>query len=1202
MMSDLSQLTTATNNLKGKTDLSIVSWNINDSRDKFLGDKSDNADFLDILAKHDIICLQETKGNIKIPNFRCYNKLRKGSRSGGLCIGIRSDLMKHLKIMNTDKFSEDFQAAKISKNLTGLSVDVVIINVYDSPENSSFKMKKKKSGTLQETLSELDSFMLTISSNSSILMMGDFNARTGSNNSIALDSDAALQQLCDNSFSTRSHPLPTSRTSKDDVTNSRGTKLLDFASEWNVSVMNGGVIGDIQGEWTCMLYNGSSVVDYVLASHDLKCRIRSLKVTEFNEFSDHRPLSYKVKLCTSFMSPVDISKEFSDTPLGFTWKAGENNSKKSYLKNQRDEDAKSTIIHVAGTECNNTSDVYEMNRALTKAIMEIARKSLSKRRPPKKRWNKNSWYDDDCRRLKRNLRKHGKSFSKSPLNEDIRKQYYLLKKEYRNTLKLKKYTFFANLNKDIEDNNNIKWDNFKSLKMKSSDSDKLDLYDLSNFYKFFKDLYSEKSLPDDKTDEFRNSIGRTTTEEADNPTTTEAGNLSDLLNEDITLEEVNNAIAKLKRGKAVSEDCIANEFLIYATDHLRAAIHKLFNECLKHGTYPWNTSLITPLHKKGDRYNPDNYRAIAVGSNMGKLFAGVLLQRLIRYRAICCPDPPNQLGFCKGAQTADHIFTLTTSVRKYLSAKKRVYSCFIDYRKAFDTVCREALLYKLSRLGIGGRFFNCMHHMYLNSKAKIKLLGKLSHIIDVLIGTEQGHPMSPELFKCYLIGLSEDLNSNLSDLDLLDLNGMIISHLLWADDLVLLALSKESLQLLIDRVHAYCEEWGLTVNLSKTAVMVFSNSGRQLQESYGFKFGSETIPSTKMYCYLGIVFSLTGSFTKAQDELRKKGLRAYFSLKRLIDLNQLTSKSVFRLFDALILPVCSYGCQVWLPSTAFFKMMALEKIRMDSVNSLKNLAKEPLEQIHLKFLKWTMSVHKKTINLACWGDSGRMPLVLTLSKQVLDYFNRLKAMDTAKEESLVRHAFVEQRTLNLEWYNNVNKAANILKNGSQNESAMTGIQFKKQAKELFQELWCDGLAQSSKLKFYASIKSTIGYEPYLSIKGRDKRSAVAKLRCSSHRLRIETGRYTLINRTWNKCCTTCTADEAEDFLHLPFADPILEDEAHVLVTCPLYHHIRTTVPEPLLCSILRWDWEELFYEGNVKEFASYISRIFRHRDKIIDHV
>ena len=252
--------------------------------------------------------------------------------------------------------------------------------------------------------------------------------------------------------------------------------------------------------------------------------------------------------------------------------------------------------------------------------------------------------------------------------------------------------------------------------------------------------------------------------------------------------------------------------------------------------------------------------------------------------------------------------------------------------------------------------------------------------------------MSPELFKCYLLDLSNDLNSNISDLDLPALNGMLISHLLWADELVLLALSKESLQILIDRVHAYCEAWGLTVNLSKTAIMVFSKSGRQLQESYGFMFGSQTIPSSKMYCYLGIVFSLNGGFKKAQDELRKKGLRAYFSLKSLINLDHLSSKSVFKLFDALILPVCSYGCQVWMPTTSFFKIFTKGNIRDNSVNSIKNLANEPLEQTHIKFLKWTMSVHKKTSNLACWGDSGRMPLVVALSKQVRDYFNRLKSL------------------------------------------------------------------------------------------------------------------------------------------------------------------------------------------------------------------
>ena len=76
----------------------------------------------------------------------------------------------------------------------------------------------------------------------------------------------------------------------------RGKKLIDFASEWNISILNGGTIGDIQGEWTCMLYGGNSVVDYVLASQGIKRCIRSLKVLNFNEFSDHRPLSCTMKV------------------------------------------------------------------------------------------------------------------------------------------------------------------------------------------------------------------------------------------------------------------------------------------------------------------------------------------------------------------------------------------------------------------------------------------------------------------------------------------------------------------------------------------------------------------------------------------------------------------------------------------------------------------------------------------------------------------------------------------------------------------------------------------------------------------------------------------------------------------------------------------------------------------------------------------
>ena len=162
-------------------------------------------------------------------------------------------------------------------------------------------------------------------------------------------------------------------------------------------------------------------------------------------------------------------------------------------------------------------------------------------------------------------------------------------------------------------------------------------------------------------------------------------------------------------------------------------------------------SVLTPLHKKGSLYDPNNYRVIAVASNIGKLFSSILLERLVSFRKSNGPDTYNQLGFCKQAQTSDHLLTLSTCINKYVhhGNKGRVYACFVDYAKAFDTVCREALLYKLWHLGIQGRFFRCLDYMYSNSSARVKLLNKLSEKIDILCGTEQGHPMSPELFKCF---------------------------------------------------------------------------------------------------------------------------------------------------------------------------------------------------------------------------------------------------------------------------------------------------------------------------------------------------------------------------------------------------------------------------------------------------------------------
>ena len=506
-------------------------------------------------------------------------------------------------------------------------------------------------------------------------------------------------------------------------------------------------------------------------------------------------------------------------------------------------------------------------------------------------------------------------------------------------MKSKKESFFISLCSDIEDGREINWNKFKKLKGSYKKSSNLDAFDFINFCKFFKELYSNKSL----------TVSRIAALRADMPRTTLMVELTNILDNDITFEELKECVFNSKKGKAVAEDLISNEFLKTSSSKMLKTVLYLFNQCLSHGVYPWRTSLVTPLHKKGDIYNPNNYRAIAVASNLGKLFSSILLQRLISFRQMTNPDTPNQLGFCKNAQTADHVLTLTTIVNKYVKKQKtKVYACFVDYAKAFDSVCREALLHKLWTMGIQGRFFICVEDMYSGSIAKIKLLNKLSEKIEILCGTEQGHPMSPELFKCFIHHLSVELN-NISGLSTPTLNSVQVTHLLWADDLVLLGLDPKSLQAMLDTLSSYCIDWGLTVDTEKTAIMVFNRSGRLLKESLLFKLGETKIPSTREYCYLGVTFILIGALKVAQEKLRQKGLRSYFSLKRMLDMRGLRKAVLFRLFDALIGPVVSYGSQVWMPSTHAFDqiILALHEPNQSTAAThsyLPKIATDPIEK------------------------------------------------------------------------------------------------------------------------------------------------------------------------------------------------------------------------------------------------------------------
>ena len=148
-------------------------------------------------------------------------------------------------------------------------------------------------------------------------------------------------------------------------------------------------------------------------------------------------------------------------------------------------------------------------------------------------------------------------------------------------------------------------------------------------------------------------------------------------------------------------------------------------------------------------------------------------------------------------------------------------------------------------MGITGKIFDVLKHMYQNSTGQIKLSGFLSEKFNISKGTEQGHPLSPDLFKIYI----RDLSPRLDHENCPKLLNQLVSHLLWADDLILLALDPETLQKQLDTLNSFCLDWGIEINVDKTKVMKFNE--RFISSSHPpFKIGRHTIKEVDSYCML----------------------------------------------------------------------------------------------------------------------------------------------------------------------------------------------------------------------------------------------------------------------------------------------------------------------------------------------------------------
>ena len=217
--------------------------------------------------------------------------------------------------------------------------------------------------------------------------------------------------------------------------------------------------------------------------------------------------------------------------------------------------------------------------------------------------------------------------------------------------------------------------------------------------------------------------------------------------------------------------------------------------------------------KAGKINSKKNYRPIALASIISKVLELVILNRISSY--ISTED--NQFGFRKKLGTDTCIYVLKEVIERYKSLNGSVFTCFLDASKAFDRINHRKLFKKLLERSVPGYIVRLLSFWYANQRMCVRWGAGLSESFTVSNGVRQGGILSPYLFNVYMNDLSKLLNAYPAGCYI---GKLLINHLMYADDLVLLCPSAYGLRLLL----RLCEQFGysddIDFNYEKSVIMI----------------------------------------------------------------------------------------------------------------------------------------------------------------------------------------------------------------------------------------------------------------------------------------------------------------------------------------------------------------------------------------------
>ena len=1121
--------------------------------------KLKESDYVRYVKSFDIFCALETftrenfDFSIHFNDFDIFQspaiKLSKFGRvSGGIVVFLKKWLRDY--ITRVDCTYDHMVSVIISNKLFNHKEDILCSFIYVPPYLSPYY--KNKDWTCH--IEKLEDFLIeTFENHGNLLHMvlGDFNSRVGE---WTLEEDGDSDFISNDSFTFGD------RHSKDKCTNQFSKPFIDLCRTFQLVPLNGNCNGDQKGSFTFIADQGNSVVDYALLSTELfMSNNYNFEVDQNRVESSHSPINLSLTVFNCSDLTKNANTRECSTFEKQQWDDDNANDFIDNISNNESQCAFRRALLTIDTCIDSAVNIF--NSTILKAA-ECMKRTI---RLTSGQHAKNRWYDAECRDKKRSARRARRKYDRTDDGKD--KIDYIQKRNlYKDMLKEKDKAYKRDIKDTLieERKNSFKfWNTSKNIrhKLHSQPDIELDKWK-SHFVSVFNNHnQSEHSEP-------KEHLSHKYPEDVYIPE----------LDDSISESEIKEAIHNLKPGKAPGLDGICGEYLKYSEHMIIPFLHKLFNKLydLCHFPFDWSKAIIVPLLKKGDETNLDNYRGISLLSLVSKVFTFILNKRLYSWAETQNKISPEQAGFRKSYSTIDHIFTLYAIVQDCFNNKKggKVYVCFVDYRKAFDSVDRDKVWTKFQKLNLSSKFISMLQAIYYNVQACVRWKGNMTELFMCPFGVKQGCLMSPLIFSLLIGDVADYVRQNGLNGFKLFQRGQEIYSLLFADDIVLLSSTPHGLQRQINNLAKSSKNLGLNVNLDKTKKMVFRKGGFLGRRERWFLNGQH-IDVVNSYKYLGYLFTTQLSEISACEEFESKAKGKVIDIiKTMWCIGVYIPSVFFQFFDCQVKPMLLYASEIW----------GLSKV-------------ENIEKAHLFAIKRLLSVSNKTPNTLVYGESGRYHLYIDSSLSAIRYWLKvLKMPETRYPKQCLIHmtSMLEkgerQRHFTVPWIKKIKDC--LVKFGFTevwiNQGTCNERTFLKQLKdkmiEDFKIDWYQKLENSERFSVYRTFKFVFGTETYLA------NITLKRFRDALIRFRLGLNDMGINQRFVSNISKNC-----------PFCPNTLEDEMHLLFTCKTYEDVRTkylkefmstcncTVKNVLMATDLNL----------VRKLGMYIYNCLKRRDEMI---